>query len=210
MAEPEPDSFETERMLQQLGTGNEQAFDQLFGKHRSALRRFVALRLDPRLRPRVDPSDVVQETQLEAFRRLPDYLERRPMPFRLWLRKTAYERLLKTHRHHAETARRSVAREVALPDDSSLLLGQQLQATGPSPSEQLAQRELIRRVRQAVSRLPDMDREILFMRYFEEQSYHDLSCVLEIDPAAARKRYGRALLRLRELLYESGLPESDP
>jgi hypothetical protein len=42
---------------------------------------------DPRLRPRVDPSDVVQEAQLDAFRRLADYLQRRPVPFRLWLRK---------------------------------------------------------------------------------------------------------------------------
>jgi DNA-directed RNA polymerase specialized sigma24 family protein len=48
------------------------------------------------------------------------------------------------------------------------------------------------------------------MHYFEGQSYQDVSCVLEIDPAAARKRYGRALLRLRELLCESGLPESEP
>jgi len=210
MDEPARDSSETERMLQQLGAGNEEAFEQLFDRHRSALRHFVALRLDPRLRQRVDPSDVVQETQLEAFRRLPDYLERRPMPFRLWLRKTAYERLLKVHRHHAETARRAVAREVALPDDSSLQLAQQLEATGSTPSEHLAREELIRRVRQAVARLPDIDREILFMHYFEGQSYQDVSCVLEIDPAAARKRYGRALLRLRELLHESGLPESEP
>jgi RNA polymerase sigma-70 factor (ECF subfamily) len=210
MDDPAPDSTETERLLRQLRAGDEGAFDNLFAQHRPALRRFVALRLDPRLRPRVDPSDVVQETQLEAFRRLPDYLERRPMPFRLWLHKTAYERLLKVQRHHAGTARRSVVREVTLPDRSSMLLAQQLLAAGPSPSEQVAQRELVRRIRQAVGQLPDIDREILFMRFFEGQSYHEASCVLGIDAATARKRYGRALLRLRQLLFETGLPESDP
>ena len=210
MDEPAPDSDETEQLLRRLRAGDEGAFDNLFSRHRPALCRFVALRLDPRLRPRVDPSDVVQETQLEAFRRLPDYLERRPMPFRLWLWKTAYERLLKVQRHHAGSARRAVGREVALPDQSSMLLAQQLQAPGSSPSEQLAHRELARRVRQAVARLPDIDREILFMRFFEGQSYQEASCVLGIDAAAARKRYGRALLRLRQLLFETGLPESDP
>ena len=210
MDEPEPDAAETEHLLAQLRAGDGQAFDRLFARYRPAVRRFIALRLDPRLRPRVDPSDVVQETHLEALHRLPDFLERRPMPFRLWLLKTAYERLLKVRRHHVETARRSVGREVPLPDESSLLLAQQLQAAGSSPSEHLARGELVRRVRQALGRLPDLDREILLLRFFEGQSYQDVSCVLEIDAATARKRFGRALLRLRQLLFDTGLGEPVP
>src|SRR5262249_54789280 len=100
MDEVTPDSVETERLLEEARTGDPQAFNRLFVRHRSPIRGVIEIRMDPRLRARVDPSDVVQETQMEAFRRLADYLERRPMPFRLWLRETAQERLQMLQRRH--------------------------------------------------------------------------------------------------------------
>jgi RNA polymerase sigma-70 factor (ECF subfamily) len=203
------DSAETKALLREIQSGNIQSFDRLFTRHRPALHRLIELRLDPKLRARVDPSDVVQETQLEAYNRLPDFLERRPMPFHLWLRKTAYERLLKVRRHHVDAARRAVEREVPLPDKSSLLLAQQLLAVGSSPSQQLAKHEMVRRVRLALGELNDIDREILLMRTFEDLSYQEVGYLLDIDPASARKRYGRALLRLRKVLFETGLSEGD-
>lgn len=205
----EPDSAETSGLLHQIEAGNREAFDRLFERHRPALVDFIDVRLDPHVRVRVDPSDVAQETQLEVFRRLKDYLKRRPMPFRVWLRKTAYDRITKARRFHA-AARRAVGREAALPDRSSLALARQFLAGGPSPSRQLAERELSRRVRQAMGRLSHVDREILLMRNIEELPYEEIGCLLELEPAAARKRYGRALLRLRKLLADEGLLESQP
>jgi RNA polymerase sigma-70 factor (ECF subfamily) len=205
----QPDSVETQSLLLQADSGDRQAFEELFARHRPALRRAVELRLDAKLRARVDPSDVVQETQLEAFQRLPDYLERRPMPFRLWLRKTAYERLLKVQRQHLKTAKRAAGREVPLPQESSLLLAEQLLAAGPTPSQQVAKRELVRRLRSALSELPSAQREVLLMRNFEGLSYQEVAYILDIDAAAARKRYGRALLQLRHRLLEGGLRESE-
>jgi RNA polymerase sigma-70 factor (ECF subfamily) len=78
-----PDSAQTQRLLQRAQTGDRQAFEELFARHRPYLRQLVELRLDPRLRARVDPSDVVQEAYLEAFRRVSTYLQERLMPFRL-------------------------------------------------------------------------------------------------------------------------------
>jgi RNA polymerase sigma-70 factor (ECF subfamily) len=210
MHDVKPDSSETHSLLAQVQQGDPQALERLLARHRLNLRAFVAARLDPRVRARVDPSDVVQETQLEVLRRLRDYLERRPMPFRLWLCKTAYERLLKFHRHHAETACRSVAREVALPEQSSLMLAGPLLAPGPSPSRLLADREFADRLGRAVARLTEADREILLLRHMEDLSYAEVGQFLDIEPAAARKRYGRALLRLRKVLSECGLLESKP
>jgi RNA polymerase sigma-70 factor (ECF subfamily) len=210
MDEVQPDSRETCDLLQKAGAGDRKAVDRLLARHRPDLRRFIELRLDAAIRARVDPSDVVQETQLEAFRRLPDFLERRPMPFRLWLRKTAYERLLKVQRHHRQAAQRSVEREVAWPEHSSVLLAQRLLGSGPSPSQRLAQREIVRRVRQALAKLSQVDREILLMRQVEELSYQEVAWLLEIEPAAARQRYGRALLRLRKVLFEGGPAEAQP
>src|SRR4051812_12201731 len=197
----EPDSAEVLRCLQEAGAGDRQAFERLLARYRPGLRAFVELRLGPEVRARVDPSDVVQEAQLDAFVRLADYLERRPMPFSLWLRKTAHERLLKVRRHHA-AAQRSVRREVTLPDQSSILLAQRLQAQAPGPVQQLCQGELVEQVHQALAQLGELDRELLLMRHVEELPYEAIGLVLGLAPATARKRYGRALLRLRKELFE--------
>ena len=203
------DSAETQRLLEQVRAGDRQAIDRLLGRHRAYLRQVIQLRMDRKLRSRLDPSDVVQETELEAFGRMSEYLERRPMPFRLWLRKTAHERLLKLREQHVEAARRSVDREMPLPDRSSLLLAQQLLATGPTPSQHLAKRELVGRVRQALAQLAEADREILLMRYLEKLSNQEVGCILELDPQTVSKRHGRALLRLQKVLLESGFRESE-
>src|SRR5262245_43805993 len=91
MSQVKPDAPETDELLEAVRRGERQALDRLLGRHRAELRAFVALRLDPRLAARVDPSDVVQDAQVAMVRRLDDFLRRRPMPFRLWARKTAYE-----------------------------------------------------------------------------------------------------------------------
>src|SRR5262249_51444880 len=120
-----PDSEETRALLDRARAGDRQAFEQLFARYRPFLERLVALRLDPRLRARIDPSDVVQETQLEAVRRLEAYLQDPAMPFRLWLRQLASDRLAKARRHHFRQAR-AVGRELHLPEQSSLDLARQL------------------------------------------------------------------------------------
>jgi RNA polymerase sigma-70 factor (ECF subfamily) len=203
-------SAETERLLQQIRGGERSAIDELFSRHRPELRRLVHLRLDPKLRRRLDPSDVVQEAQMEALRRLDNYLQQPPMAFRLWLRQITYDRLLMVRRQHIQAERRTVERDVALPDHSSVLLAQQLLAGGSSPSEQLAKRELARRVNRAVAELAETDREILLMRNFEGLSNQEASQVLGINPAASSQRYGRALLRLRKILVDWGFSGAQP
>jgi RNA polymerase sigma-70 factor (ECF subfamily) len=208
MQESIPDSTQTQRLLQQVRAGDLQALDQLFARHRPYLSQLVELRLEPKLRQRVDPSDVVQEAQLEATRRLEAYLRQPVMPFRLWLRQLAQDRIGMLRRFHRGAARRAVGREVALPERSSLMLAQQFLAPGATPSQQLDQQELARRVRQAVGQLSEPDQEVLLMRTFEGLSFEEVAYTLQIDPAAARKRHGRALLRLGKILAAAGLKES--
>jgi RNA polymerase sigma-70 factor (ECF subfamily) len=209
MNEFEPDSEQTCRLLDEIRGGDRSAFGRLFELFQPGLRQFVANRLDPRVRARLDASDVVQETQMEAYRRMDDYLARRPMPFRIWLRRTAYERLLKLRRHHVDAGRRSVGRELGLPDRSSLLLARPFLDCA-SPDRKVDRDELVRRVREALAGLSETDREVLLMRHAEELPYREIGGILDLDPAAARKRYGRALLRLRKLLLEAGLLGGQP
>ena len=94
-------------MLQQVRQGNRAALEPLLLMHRDYLRRVIDLRLDARLRARIDASDVVQEAFLEAVRRMPDYLARAPMPFHLWLRQTAQQRLIDLSREQGGAIQRA-------------------------------------------------------------------------------------------------------
>jgi RNA polymerase sigma-70 factor, ECF subfamily len=203
MLDVRPDSTETRELLDRAVSGDRHVFDQLFARHRRYLRQMVELRLDPKLRARLDPSDIVQEAHLEAVRRLNDFLQERPMPFRLWLRQIAYDRTLKARRHHLGTARRAVTREMPLPERSSLMLVDQLFARGSTPSQSIDRHELAQRLRGAIARLPEADREVILMRHFEGLSNHEAGCLLGIDPGAVSKRHGRALLRLHRILLKA-------
>ena len=207
MSKQGSDSAETCGLLEAVQEGHPDALEKLLGHHRPGLRAFIEVRLDRQLAARVDPSDVVQEALLTAAQRMDDYLRRRPMPFRLWLRKTAYERLVDLRKHHRERARRSVRREEAWPERSSLLLARPFLKGGPSPSQHLEARERAERVSRAVAELTDADREILLLRHAEDLSYEEIACLLDVEPAAARKRFGRALIRLQKLLTEHGVLE---
>jgi len=208
MPDIKPDSAETCESLERIRQGDREALERLLERHRPAMHDFVEFHLDPRLRARVDPSDVVQDAQMEVVRRMDDFLVNRPMPFRIWLRKKTYERLLNLRRDHLTRARRSVSREMAWPDRSSLLLARPLLAGGPSPSQQLEARELAEKLSRAVACLADTDREILMMRHAEDLPFQEIACLLDIEPDAARKRFGRALIRLQKLLIDEGLLES--
>ena len=154
----------------------------------------------------MDASDIVQETQLEATQRIDDYLAERPMPFHLWLMRAAHQRLLKAERRHLQTAKRSIDREIPLPDNTSLHLVASLAGSSGSPSNRAARQEAATQVRRTLARLPEADREIITLRNFEGLSNGEASCLLDINPEAAKKRYTRALLRLRDYL-RSDRPE---
>jgi RNA polymerase sigma-70 factor (ECF subfamily) len=202
MAEIDPDSRETQALLERAAAGDDRACAALLERNRARLLDFVDAHLDPQMRARLDASDVVQETLMEATRRLGDYLERRPMPFRVWLRKTAYQRLLMLRRRHIEAARRSVQREVPLPDHSSRLLAQRLMDPNGSPSAKIDREELALRMHRAMQQLSQTDREVLLMHHYDDMSYEEMGCILGIEPATARKRAGRALIRLHKILTQ--------
>ena len=134
------DSSETDRLLERAVQGDQQEWAALLARHRERLRRMVALRLDHRLQGRIDASDVIQETYLEAWSRLADYLRNPTMPFFLWLRFLAGQKLVTLHRHHLGVEMRDPGREVSLyhgslPETSSAALAAQLLGHDTRPSE---------------------------------------------------------------------------
>jgi RNA polymerase sigma-70 factor (ECF subfamily) len=207
-----PGNVDTEQLLQQAGRGDREAREQLFARHRPRLREAIAVRLDRRLAPRVDPSDLVQDALAEADRRLAAYLRDRPLPFYPWLRQLALERVIDMHRRHVRAGKRSVEREERslppLPDESAAALAQRLLTRGSSPSARLQRRELGARVQAALAQLPERDRELLVLRHLEQLPTRAIAAVLGVSEGTVKMRHLRALERLRALLDD--LAEDTP
>jgi RNA polymerase sigma-70 factor (ECF subfamily) len=208
------DAAEDRELLRRASAGDRGAFGELLERHHDRLARMVALRLDPRLRGRLDPGDVLQEVFGEATRRLPEYLAGRRLPFFLWLRLLAGQTLAGLHRHHlgvhARDARREERRRVGLgPEANSQNLADRFVGDATTPGGAAIRGERRARVTAALDALEPLDREVLALRHFEGLGNVEAGTVLGITPAAATKRYFRALKRLRGVLEGMGAGPSD-
>ncbi len=137
-----PEASETEALLHRVAQADAMAVDELWERHRPALRRMIGLRLDRTLSRRVDASDVVQDVLLKANQRLADYLRNPSIPFHAWLRQIAQDHVIDAHRRHRQAGMRSMDRERPMTvahhagsadDRSSLDLAAQLRDPAPHP-----------------------------------------------------------------------------
>jgi len=196
----------TKKLLERTRNGDASAFEELFKRHRTRLQKAINMRIDRRVAARMDASDVLQETHMEAFKRFPDYLKQEGMPFYLWLHWIAREKLIGLHRRHLMAGKRTVRHEVPLlPVDSSAEFVSGLIGKLPSPSQELAREELAERLRLALEQLDAEERDLILWRHFEQLSARDMGLLLNITEAAAGKRYIRAVERLREILKDLGV-----
>ena len=191
--------------IEVLRGGDSQALAPLFNKYRDRLRRMVELRLDPRLRARLDASDVVQEAFLDVAGDLDAYLADPKLPPLLWLRLHVGRRLTTLHRQHLGTRMRDAGREIsiyhgALPEASSAALASMLLGWHTSPTQAARRAERMLRVQEALNSLDPIDREMLALRHFEQLGRAEAAQVLGITQEAGAKRYFRALKRLKDVL----------
>jgi RNA polymerase sigma-70 factor (ECF subfamily) len=126
----------------------------------------------------------------------------------------AQDRVIDAHRRHRRAARRSVDREQALAapaiDRSTVELAAQLCDVQPTPAAAAVSRELQRRFEAAIERLDEQDREVVWMRHFEQLSNAEIAQALKLSAPAASMRYLRAMRRLREILADDeAAPSSD-
>ena len=210
-----PDPDKTEKLLSDARRGDMRAVNRLLERHRDAVRRLVQMRLDQKIQRRIDVSDVVQDVFVEANRRLREYLQAPVMPFHLWLRHIARDRIIDAHRRHRVSAKRSVDREQSLTpagpvDRSTRELAAQLSDQQLTPAAAATQKELAQRVEQAIARLSDPDAEIIVMRHYEHLTNQEVALALSLSEPAASMRYLRAVRRLRALLFDEPLGLSSP
>jgi RNA polymerase sigma-70 factor (ECF subfamily) len=207
------DKTSTTELLATAKEGDDDAVDRLLSRHRGTLRRQVQARIDKRILRRVGVSDIVQEVLIEANRRLNNYLENPKMPFQLWLRHMARDRVIDAHRRHRVSARRSVDREKPLLspanlDRSSMELASGLIDPEITPAAAAMMKELAGRVQDAMHQLERRDRDVLLLRHSMHLTNQEVAEQLGLTQPAASMRYLRAVRRLRAALTEPGGDEN--
>jgi len=200
-----PEQQPTEILLKQAVDGDGSAVNQLMDRHRNSLRQLIRMRLDQKIQKRIDVSDVLQDVLVEANRRLTRYLNDPIMPFHLWLRQIARDRIIDAHRRHRVSAKRSVDREqnMAAPrgyDQSSIHLASLLGDQQLTPAAAALQKEMARKVEAAIAELDQKDCEIIVMRHYEHLTNQEIGQALGLTEPAASMRYLRAIRRLKVIL----------
>jgi RNA polymerase sigma-70 factor (ECF subfamily) len=198
-------------LLRRCRQGDEAAWGELLLQHQERLMRMIQLRIDPRLRGRIDPADVVQESFLQASKRREEYFDQSDLPFFVWLRLLTVQKLAELHRHHLGVKARDAGRDVSLfspaaPATSAVLAAQLLGQT-TTPSQDVAREEIEQRVRDVLESMDEIDREVIALRNFEQLSNLEAASVLGIGASAASSRYIRALKKLKDVL--SDMPAFD-
>lgn len=200
-----PESDQTLQLLEGVRSGDGDAVNALMDRHRVAIRRMVQMRLDNAVARRVDASDVVQDVLFEASRRMEDYISNPQMPFHLWLRQLAKDRIIDMHRRHRGAQRRSVDREqhvASLGNDekSTADLVSFLKDAELTPAAATVRKEMEHRFLVAVNELDEADREMIIMRHFEHLGNSEVAESLGLTAPAAGMRYLRAIRKLRQAL----------
>jgi RNA polymerase sigma-70 factor (ECF subfamily) len=179
-----------------------EAHGRLLEKFRDYLRLLARVHLDPRLRGKLDPSDVVQQTLLEAYEKREQFAGATEAEWLAWLRTALAHNLADALRAFSR-ARRAVARERPLADvadDSSRRLGEWLAAEQSSPSQRAERHERAVHLAAALAALPDDNREALVLHYCEGQPLAEIARRLGRTTAAVAGLLKRGVKRLRGLL----------
>jgi RNA polymerase sigma-70 factor (ECF subfamily) len=184
-----------------IRAGDRAALAALLEEQSEPLHRWIERRLDRRLRGRVSASDVAQEVYLAADHRVDHFAKLADMPFGVWVRLLAGQRLVEAHRRYVEAEARAADREVPMDAGSgSAVLAARLAGPFTTPSQAAMRHEDDDALTRALNLLDPADREVLTLRHFESLSNDATAARLGLTKSAATKRYIRALARLKALL----------
>lgn len=177
----------------------------LLSERRPQLLAYIQRQLGSRLRQKVEPEDVLQETSIDAVRRIAEFAELEREPFG-WLCQIAEHRLIDAHRKHFQSQKRAGDREVSIDgerNDAGGKFADLLVASMTTPSAAFSRNQKEFRLQAAMSELPEETREILKLRYVEGLPTKEIAERLGKSDGAVRVLLTRSVQKLQELLTDS-------
>jgi RNA polymerase sigma-70 factor (ECF subfamily) len=188
-------------LLARAQAGSESALGELLELYRGYLLSVANQELDPALQRKAAPSDVVQDTFLEAHRLFGRFEGEAAEQFLAWLRAILHHKVSEQHNRYRATQKRQVGRECSLDETGPHgMLGDLLPGQASSPSVRAVRQEEVEQLRQAVERLPETQRQVLIWHHWEGLTFGEIGRRLERSEDAVRMIFGRALDRLAEEL----------
>jgi RNA polymerase sigma-70 factor, ECF subfamily len=187
-------------LLAAARAGSREALGQAIEAFRPYLLLVARHELDPAVQGKGGPSDLVQETFLEAQRDFERFHGTTADELLAWLRRVLLHNVADFTRRYRDTAKRGACREMPLEAGSSGSPDPEPRAGNPSPSQEAIAREEAERFARALERLPDDHRRVILLRYQEGQPFEEIGRRLGRTPNAARMLWLRAVERLKKEL----------
>jgi RNA polymerase sigma-70 factor (ECF subfamily) len=172
--------------------------------YRDFLRLLARLQIDPHLRAKIDPSDVVQQTMLIAHEKKEQFRGGTDAEMAGWLRTILANTLAQMGRAYA-TEKRDVGMERSLEaavERSSMHLEQFLAAHDPTPSQNMQRYERVLNLAQALARLPEDQRLAVEMKHLQDFTISEIGEVMGRSEPSVTGLLRRGLAELRNLLNE--------
>jgi RNA polymerase sigma-70 factor, ECF subfamily len=186
--------------------GSSSCLGQLLALYTNYLKLLVSAQLDSRLRARVSPSDIVQESFFEAHRDFAEFRGKSIGEFVVWLRRIVVNNILRVVEQHVQTEKRDVRREVSLEEigrrleQSTVRLETLLAVQAESPSGCASRREDEIRIADTLAQLPSDYRDVIVLRNIEGLSFEEVAQRMERSAGAVRMLWLRALKKMRDEL----------
>jgi RNA polymerase sigma-70 factor (ECF subfamily) len=190
-------------LMEQALQGDREALGQLLEAQRATLYRLAKRQLAGRIAVRVDASDVIQQTFLDAYRSFPQFTGQDARELIAWLQTILDHKVAGAIRDHALLQKRDVRREQSLDDSrgGGTPLKQELDAGLSSPSQKAIRGEEAERLSRSLAALPDDQRQAVRLRHLEGWSLSDIARHLGRTPAATAGLIKRGMQALRRQLH---------
>jgi RNA polymerase sigma-70 factor (ECF subfamily) len=198
-------------LLGKAKAGEAEALGELCALYRNYLRMVVRTGLGPRLRERVEMSDVVQEVLVEVVRQFPQFTGQNEAALVGWLRRLVSQKLADLGRYHSRVKRAGAATALPLegmapegggfrPGDEGGRLLDMLALSQTSPSQAASRREQIVLLADALAGLPEAEADVLWLYSAENLSFEAIGERSGLSRKSVRGIWARGLKRLKRLM----------
>ena len=194
-----------EQIIQEARKSSDADLGPLLELYRNYLRLLARIEIGRKLQGKLDASDLVQDTFLEAHRNFRLFQGTDEPQFIAWLRQILAAKVANLVRHYFGTQGRDIRLEQDLAahiDNSSRMLGHELAASMTSPSMQAARREQAVLLADALEQLPEDYREVIILRHLEGLTFPEVARRMERTQDSVEKLWLRGLARLRKVFGE--------
>jgi RNA polymerase sigma-70 factor (ECF subfamily) len=195
-------------LLVQAKAGDSDSLGRLLETYQNYLKLLACTQLDAKVRGRVSPSDVVQETMLEAHCDFAKFRGNSDGEFFAWLRKILVHNLARAVEQHVLAAKRDVRREAsqirinASLDRSTTRLEAMLADHQRSAESSVSLQEQMIQLANALAQLSADHRDVVVMRHLEGVSFATIADQMGRSSGATRMLWLRAIEQLRQLMNE--------